>query len=73
MFFSELYKIIVNKVTFVGFEMGGAIAPIAPRWIRPWGYMTLNVNQFIAYKMEHKPKPNLQFISRARQTGFTFQ
>jgi len=23
MFFSELYKIIVNKVTFVGFEMGG--------------------------------------------------
>ena len=28
MLFSELYKIMVNKVTFVGF--GGAIAPIAP-------------------------------------------
>jgi len=28
MLFSELYNIMVNKVTFVGF--GGAIVPIAP-------------------------------------------
>jgi len=28
MFFTELYKIMVNKVTFVDF--GGAVAPIAP-------------------------------------------
>jgi len=33
MLFSELYKIIVNKLTFVGFR--GAIAAIAP-WIPPW-------------------------------------
>jgi len=25
---------MVNKVTFLGFR--GAIAPIAPTWIRPW-------------------------------------
>jgi len=29
MIFTELYKIMVNKVTFVGFR-GGAIDPIAP-------------------------------------------
>jgi len=33
MLFSELYKIIVNKITFVSFR--GATAPIAPPWIRP--------------------------------------
>jgi len=33
MLFSKLYKIMVNKVTFVRFR--GAIAPIAPPWIRP--------------------------------------
>jgi len=31
--FSELYTILVNKVTFVGFR--GANAPIASLWIRP--------------------------------------
>jgi len=31
--FSELYKIMVNKVTFVGLR--GKIAPIASPWIRP--------------------------------------
>ena len=30
--FSELYKIMENKVTFVGFT--GVIAPIASPWIR---------------------------------------
>jgi len=30
MIFTELYKIMVNKVTFVGFRGGGAIDPIAP-------------------------------------------
>jgi len=33
MLFSELYKILVKKVTFLGFR--GAIAPIAHPWIRP--------------------------------------
>jgi len=28
---------MVNKVAFVSFR--GAIAPIAPPWIRPWHYM----------------------------------
>jgi len=32
MLFSELYKIMVKQVTFVGFR--GTIVPIAP-WIRP--------------------------------------
>ena len=30
MLFSELYKIMVKKFTFVGFRGRGAIAPIAP-------------------------------------------
>ena len=34
--FSEFYKIVVNKVNFVGFRWGGAIGAIAPTWIRPW-------------------------------------
>ena len=34
MLFSELYKMMEKKVTFVGFR--GAIAPIAPPWIHPW-------------------------------------
>jgi len=34
MLFSELYKIIVNKVTFVGFR-GESDRPNTP-WIRPW-------------------------------------
>ena len=49
MFFSELYKIMVNKVTFVGFR--GAIAPIAfpldphPMWAQsisavPWPWIS---------------------------------
>jgi len=32
MLFSELYKIMVNKVTFIGFR--GGDVPIAPSWIR---------------------------------------
>ena len=39
MLFSELHKIIVKKVTFVGFR--GAIAPIASPWIRPCCSVTL--------------------------------
>jgi len=34
MLFSELYKFMVNKATFVGFR--GTIDPIDPPWIRPW-------------------------------------
>jgi len=35
--FSDLYKILVNKVTFVGFKGGAVAAPIAtPPWIPPW-------------------------------------
>jgi len=34
--FSDLYKILVNKVTFVGFKGGAVAAPIAtPPWIPP--------------------------------------
>jgi len=33
MLFCEMQKNMVKKVTFVGFR--GAIAPIAPFWIRP--------------------------------------
>jgi len=33
MLFSDLYKIMVNKITFVGYR--GAIAPIVHPWIRP--------------------------------------
>jgi len=32
--FSELFQIVVEKVTFAGFK--GAIAPFLPIWIRPW-------------------------------------
>jgi len=38
MLFSELYKIMVKKVTFVGFR--GEIALIAPPWIRPCSHVT---------------------------------
>jgi len=38
MLFFKLHKIMVSKVTFVGFR--GAIAPIAPPWIRPWDQET---------------------------------
>jgi len=34
MLFSELYKIMVKKVTFVGFRVGDR--PNRPPWIRPW-------------------------------------
>jgi len=30
MLFSELHKIMVNEVTFLGFKGGGAIEPIVP-------------------------------------------
>jgi len=36
MLFSELYKIMVNKVTSVGFR--GAIGAITFHWIGPWVY-----------------------------------
>jgi len=42
--FSELQKIMANKVTFVGFR-GGATAPIAPP-IRPyWGGCLNELNE----------------------------
>jgi len=45
MLFSEFYKIMVNKVTFVAFR--GAIAPIAPLWIRPcFGFLLSAALQF---------------------------
>jgi len=34
MLLSELYEIMVNKVTFVGFK--GGDRPNHPHWIRPW-------------------------------------
>jgi len=40
MLFFELYKIMVNKVTFVGFR--GAFPP--PPWIRPWSDVYTSVN-----------------------------
>jgi len=44
MLFSELYKIIVNKVTFLGFR--GAIAPVGVPWIRPCATFTEQVVPF---------------------------
>ena len=42
MLFSELYKIIVNKVTFLGFS--GAPAPVGIQWIRPCATFTEQVD-----------------------------
>ena len=36
MIFSELYKIMTNKVILLGFRGGGA-----PSWIRPWTFVAL--------------------------------
>ena len=42
MLFSELYKIMVDKFTFLGFR--GAIAPIAPPKIRPCIIQSITVD-----------------------------
>jgi len=38
MLFSELYKIMMNKVTFVGFRWGD-VCPIASSWLGTWLYV----------------------------------
>jgi len=39
MLFFELFKIMVKN--FLSYVLGGALAPIAPPWIRPWSYATV--------------------------------
>jgi len=51
MVLSELYRIMVKNVTFVGFRE--AIAPIASLWIRPWANET---STLYAQNLKYKHK-----------------
>jgi len=42
MLFSVLYKIMVNKATFVGFRRG--ICPNHTPWARPWYRVSMMIN-----------------------------
>jgi len=46
--FSELYKIMVNKIAFVGFRGGGAIGAISP----PWSGLLLHYNNNALFGIE---------------------
>jgi len=63
---------MLNKVTFLSFK--GAIAPIAPQWIRPWLVIHFR-DKFLAYlKMTfyHNAKKNLFHMSTNIPTFFQY-